>query len=149
MRVDADAMSAILGGIPFTRNLGFAIERAADGEVHMILPDAETTRNLAGTVHAGALYTFGETVAGVAAGLETLDRAFPFARRAEIRYRRPARGVVHGRARVESSEVERVLGELSRDGRSELSVSVRLTGADDQTVAEMDVDYAFRPRERS
>ena len=39
-----------------------------------------------------ALYTFGETVAGVAAGIETLDKAFPFARRAEIRYLRPARG---------------------------------------------------------
>ncbi len=149
MRVDADAMRATLATIPYTREQGFAIERADKEGVHMILPDAETTRNLAGTVHAGALYTFGETVAGVAAGLETLDHAFPFARRAEIRYRRPARGVVHGHARVESTEVERVLRELSRDGRSELSVSVRLTGADDQTVAEMEVDYAFRPRERA
>lgn len=147
--MDTDAMRATLAGIPFTRNLGFAIERAADGEVHMILPDAETTRNLAGTVHAGALYTFGETVGGVTVGLETLDQAFPFARRAEIRYRRPARGAVHGKARVDAGDIQRVLLELARDGRSELTVRVELAGADGKTVAEMDVDYAFRPLERT
>jgi len=147
--MDTNAMRATLAGIPFTRNLGFAIERAADGKVRMTLPDAETTRNLAGTVHAGALYTFGETVGGVAVGLETLDQAFPFARRAEIRYRRPARGAVHGKARVDAGDIQRVLRELARDGRSELTVRVELAGADGKTVAEMDVDYAFRPLERT
>lgn len=147
--MDASSMRAILGQIPYTRELGFAIERAADGEVHMTLPEAEATRNLVGTVHAGALFSFGETVAGVAAGLETLERAFPFARRAEIRYRRPARGAVHGRARVEREELRRVLGEISRDGRSELKVSVQLEAADGQPVADMDVDYSFRAREKS
>jgi acyl-coenzyme A thioesterase PaaI-like protein len=142
-------MSATLARIPFTRELGFGIERAAEGEVRMTLPEAAATRNLAGTVHAGALFTFGETVAGVAAGLETLDRAFPFARRAEIRYRRPAQGIVHGLARVETAEVRRVLRELARDGRSELTVAVKLEGADGQTLAEMDVEYAFRPVARS
>jgi acyl-coenzyme A thioesterase PaaI-like protein len=142
-------MSATLAQIPYTRELGFAIERAEDGEVHMRLPDHPLTRNMAGTVHAGALYTFGETVAGVAAGMETLDKAFPFARRAEIRYRRPARGAVLGKARVAAADMERVLRELARDGRSELTVSVELEGADGRIVAEMDVDYAFRPLERS
>lgn len=147
--MDAESMSAILARIPFTRELGVAIDHAADGEVRMTLPDAEITRNLAGTVHAGALFTFGETVAGVAAGLETFERAFPFARRAEIRYRRPARGSITGSARVDAAETQRVLDELSREGRSELSVAVRLSGSDGRIVAEMEVDYAFRPIERS
>jgi uncharacterized protein (TIGR00369 family) len=142
-------MDATLAKIPYTRNLGFRIDRAGDGEVRMTLPNDPFTRNLAGTVHAGALYTFGETVAGVAAGIETLDKAFPFARRAEIRYRRPAHGEIQGRARVESSDLERVLAELARNGRSELSVCVQLADAGGETVAEMDVDYAFRPIEKS
>ncbi len=140
-------MRAVLARIPFTRQLDFRIEHAADGDVRMTLPDSTDTRNLAGTVHAGTLYTFGETVAGVAAGLETLDQAFPFARRAEIHYRRPARGDVHGLARVEKNDVERVLDELSREGRAELTVEVDLQGSDGRTVAEMEVDYAFRPLE--
>jgi acyl-coenzyme A thioesterase PaaI-like protein len=138
-------MRATLAKIPYTNTLGLTLDRVVDGEVQMTLPDGDANRNLAGTVHAGLLYTFGETLAGVAAGLETLEQAFPFARRAEIHYRRPARGTLHGTARVESSDVRRVLDELARDGRSELTVRARLSGDDGETVAEVDVDYAFRP----
>jgi len=138
-------MTATLAKIPYTNTLGLTLDRVVDGEVHMTLPDGDANRNLAGTVHAGLLYTFGETLAGVAAGLETLEQAFPFARRAEIHYRRPALGAVHGTARVEPREIERVKEELARKGRSELTVHARLAGDDGKTVAEVDVDYAFRP----
>jgi acyl-coenzyme A thioesterase PaaI-like protein len=143
--VDPAEMRATLAKIPYTNELGLTLDRVIEGEVQMTLPDGEANRNLAGTVHAGLLYTFGETLAGVAAGLETLEQAFPFARRAEIRYRRPALGSVHGTARVEPHEIERVLAELARDGRSELTVRARLSGDDGEIVAEVDVDYAFRP----
>ena len=138
-------MTATLATIPYTSELGMTLERVVDGEVRMTLPAGDANLNLAGTVHAGLLYTFGETLAGVAAGLETIERAFPFARRAEIHYRRPALGTVHGTARVEPGEIERVLDELTRNGRSELAVRARLFGDDGETVAEVDVDYAFRP----
>ncbi len=138
-------MSATLAKIPYTNGLGLTLDRIVDGEVQMTLPDDAANRNLAGTVHAGLLYTFGETLAGVAAGLKTLDKAFPFARRAEIQYRRPARGTVRGTARVEPNEIRRVLEELAKNGRSELTVCARLAGEDGKTVAEVNVDYAFRP----
>ncbi len=138
-------MSATLAKIPYTNGLGLTLDRIVDGEVQMTLPDDATNRNLAGTVHAGLLYTFGETLAGVAAGLKTLDKAFPFARRAEIHYRRPAHGILRGTARVAPSEMERVLEELAKHGRSELTVRARLAGEDGKIVAEVDVDYAFRP----
>ncbi len=142
--MEPNAMRATLATIPFTRELGLTLDQVVDGEVHMTLPDRDANRNLAGTVHAGLLYTFGETVAGVAAGLQTLEKAFPFARRAEIRYRRPARGAVHGKASVSSHDLGRVLDDLAREGRSELAVCAELTGDDGKTVAEVDVDYAFR-----
>jgi acyl-coenzyme A thioesterase PaaI-like protein len=138
-------MRATLAEIPFTRELGLSLDRAAAGEVQMTLPDGDANRNLAGTVHAGLLFTFAETLAGVAAGLETLEQAFPFARRAEIRYKRPARGAVRGSARVEPDEIHRVLDELERNGRSELTVRAQLAGDDGEIVAEVDIDYAFRP----
>jgi uncharacterized protein (TIGR00369 family) len=143
--MDAASMGRVLARIPYTRDLGLVIEQVKDGEVWMMLPDHRATQNLAGTVHAGALFTFGETVAGVAAGLQTLDRAFPFARRAEIRYRRPAQGSVRGRAGVAAAEVARIVEEIERDGRSELSVSAVLETADGETIAEVEVEYAFRP----
>jgi acyl-coenzyme A thioesterase PaaI-like protein len=138
-------MREILERIPFSRELGLTLDVASEGAVTMTLPDRTAARNLAGTVHAGALFTFGETVAGVAAGLKTLDRAFPFARQAQIRYRRPATGAVLGHAKVEASEAERVLRELDRNGRSELTVSVSLQDQEGKAVAELTVEYAFRP----
>jgi acyl-coenzyme A thioesterase PaaI-like protein len=147
--MDAAALASVIERIPYTRDLGLVFEHAAEGEVHMTLPDRPATRNLVGSVHAGALFTFGETVAGVAAGLHTIEHGFPFARHAEIRYRRPGRGALRGRARVEADEVSRVIAEIEREGRSELRVSVVLEDVEGKTVAEMKVDYAFRALERS
>ncbi len=147
--MDAGAVVASLEKIPYTIPMGMVVERAVSGEVEMTLPDATGNQNMVGIVHAGALYTFGETVAGLVAGLDTLDKAFPLARHAEIRYLRPARGAIRGSASVAPSDSERVLLELDRDGRSELSVTVTLADADSVAVAEMQVDYAFRATART
>ncbi len=146
--MDASAIAASLEQIPYTLGMGIVINHAASGQLEMTLPDANANQNMVGIVHAGALYSFGETVAGIAAGFDILDRAFPLARRAEIRYLRPARGAIRGRASVAASDSKRVVFELDRDGRSELRVAVSLLDASGETVAEMDVDYALRPREK-
>jgi acyl-coenzyme A thioesterase PaaI-like protein len=146
--VDASAIAASLEAIPYTLGMGIIVGDVASGEVEMTLPDATRNQNMVGIVHAGALYSFGETVAGIAAGFEILDKAFPLARKAEIRYLRPARGAIRGIAQVAPADSERVLLELARDGRSELRVAVVLADPDGKTVAEMDVDYAIRPREK-
>ncbi|MCP4039122.1 MAG: PaaI family thioesterase [bacterium] len=143
--MDLDEMRATLDKIPYTNELGITLDRVDDGAVQMTLPDAASNRNLAGTVHAGLLFTFGETLAGVAAGMQTLERAFPFARGAQIAYRRPARGAVRGVARVSQQDIDRILDELDREGRSELEVRAELAGEDGEVVAEVNVDYAFRP----
>jgi len=142
--MDQAAMSATLAKIPYTGGLGLTLDHVYDGEVQMTLPDCAGNQNLAGMVHAGLLFTFGETVAGVAIGLETLDRAFPLARSARVRYRQPGRGALRGIARVEPSEIERVLDELAGDGRAELTVCARLASECGETVAEVEVDYALR-----
>lgn len=144
--MDASAVAASLERIPYTLPMGIIVEHAATGEVQMTLPDARNSQNMVGIVHAGALYTFGETVAGVAAGFDTLDIAFPLARRAEIRYIRPARGAIRGSARITADESKRVREDLAQAGRAELSIAVRLEDQEGKAVAEMDVDYAFRSR---
>jgi hypothetical protein len=50
----------------------------------------------------------------------TLEHGFPFVRSARVRYLRPGAGELHGRAKVAAEDIARVL-------------------------AELDVDYAFRP----
>jgi acyl-coenzyme A thioesterase PaaI-like protein len=146
--VDISAIEASLQQIPFSLEMGVVVEKANTGEVHMTLTDKTSNQNMVGIVHAGALYTFGETVAGIAAGFDTLDKAFPLARNASIEYKRPALGVIHGRVKVPKRETDRVVAELDRDGRSELSVTVALENAKSELVAEMNVHYSFRPREK-
>lgn len=142
--MDARAIAASLEKIPYTLEMGIEIVHAAKGEVEMSLADTISNQNMVGIVHAGALYTFGETVAGVAAGFDLLEKAFPLACKCEIRYLSPARGVIRGRARISSRDSDRVLAEIERNGRSELGVSVLLSDTNGDPVAEMDVDYAFR-----
>jgi acyl-coenzyme A thioesterase PaaI-like protein len=142
--VGESAVAETLEQIPYTLGMGIVIEHKTNGEVEMTLPDSTGNQNMVGIVHAGALYTFGETVAGIAAGFDLLDKAFPLARKAQIRYLQPARGAIRGSARVAASDSQRVLDELTRDGRSELCVAVSLSDAKGEIVAELDVDYAFR-----
>ncbi len=146
--MDSNAIANSLEQIPFTLPMGVLVEHANREEVCMTLSDKASNTNMVGIVHAGALYTFGETVAGIAAGFETLDRAFPLARNGTIRYLRPARGEIRGRARVPAGESDRVVAELDQDGRSELDVRVSLEDARGEIVAEMEVHYSFRPREK-
>ena len=134
--------------IPFTLEMGVVVEHATQAEVCMTLSDQPSNTNMVGIVHAGALYTFGETVAGIAAGFETLDKAFPLAREGTIRYLRPALGEIRGRASVPRAQSDRIVAELDQDGRSELDVRVSLEDAKGEIVAEMEVHYSFRPREK-
>ena len=142
--MDVGTVTASLEKIPHTLAMGIVVEHAANGDVEMTLPDATSNQNMVGIIHAGALYTFGETVAGVAAGIDFLDKAFPLARKAEIRYLSPAKGAIRGRAQVAPSDTDRVRAELERDGRSELGVRVHLWDTNGKPVAEMGVDYSFR-----
>jgi acyl-coenzyme A thioesterase PaaI-like protein len=146
--VDSSAIAKSLEQIPFTLPMGVHVEQATREEVCMTLSDRASNTNMVGIVHAGALYTFGETVAGIAAGFETLDRAFPLARNGSIQYLRPALGEIRGRVRVPAAESDRVVAELDQDGRSELDVRVSLEDAAGKIVAEMEVHYSFRPREK-
>jgi len=146
--VDVGAINESLQQIPFTIDMGVVVEHASKDEVRMTLTDKKSNQNMVGIVHAGALYTFGETVAGIAAGFDTLDKAFPLARNATIDYKRPARGDIRAWAAVPSSESDRVVAELDRDGRSELDVTVSLEDTQGEQVAVMNVHYSFRPREK-
>ncbi len=141
-------ISASIASIPYTAEMGIAIDQAAVGDTTMTLTDSNENQNLVGIVHAGALFTFGETVAGISIGFDTLDIAFPLARKAEIRYLRPAIGAISARARVPDAELESFSSRLRRERRAEVSVDVGLTDSAGETVAEMVVHYSFRPAER-
>ena len=148
MAMTANSIYASIASIPYTAGMGITIDEAAVGNTAMTLADAEENQNLVGIVHAGALFTFGETVAGISIGFDTLEIAFPLARNAEIRYLRPAIGPISARAKVPDAELAEFQDQLKRERRAEISVDVRLSNSTGEKVAEMVVHYSFRPTER-
>jgi acyl-coenzyme A thioesterase PaaI-like protein len=143
---------AMLAAVPFARTLGiFFIEVAPHGvggyRVVAELPDSEAHHNHLGGPHAGAIFSLGETVSGaavMAAFGDQLGRAVPLAVRADIAYRKLARGPVRATARLTRSRDE-VVAELDAGERPEFGVEVAITRSDGAVSAEMLVVWTLRP----
>lgn len=104
--VDVEMLAeGMLAAVPFARTLGIEFVAADDGGqvVTLRLPDAEQLHNHVGGPHAGALFTLADTASGAvvtAVFAAQLARAVPLVVRAEIGYRKLARGTVRATARL-------------------------------------------------
>ena len=81
---------------PFARHAGVEIVEIADGLATARLVQAEQLSNHIGTVHAGALFTLGETASGAAmvgAFAEVATQMRPLATSAKISYLKLASGI--------------------------------------------------------
>lgn len=103
--------------------------------------------NYVGTMHAGALYTLAETVAGVAAdGAAQSVGAFILLRDAQVRYTRRTDTDVVASASVETATMEEVRSQFETDSRANMSVEVTIADEESETVFEGTFNYALRPR---
>lgn len=105
--------------------------------------------NYVGTMHAGALYTLAETVAGVTAdGAAKTVGAFILLRDAQIRYTRRADTDVVASASVDADAMDATRVQFERNARADMSVEVNIADKDDETVFEGTFNYALRPRKK-
>ncbi len=138
-------LQQLLATIPFLRKVCVEIEEVRPDRVQLRLPYDSSNDNYIGTTHAGALFTFGETCAGVAAGAALdLSRFRMVARCARIEYFRPVRHDLRATAELDPACVTQVVGAVEREGRARLPVTVRILDADGRLAAEMTVEYDFR-----
>ena len=139
--------AGLLGAVPFARTLGLEIDEATAGRAVLRLPDEGAHHNHVGAPHAWALFTLGESASGAIvlgsfAGL--LDRATPLVVRAEIAYKKLARGVVEAEARLGRPAGE-VVAELDAGERPEFPVHISIHNQDGVTTAEMTVIWTLKP----
>ncbi|MBA2309706.1 MAG: DUF4442 domain-containing protein [Pseudonocardiales bacterium] len=121
-------------------------EVSADRAV-VALPDTPPTHNHVGGPHAAMIFGLGETASGavtLAAYADTLAGAVPLVVRAEIGYRKLARGQLTAEARMRRPVAE-VLAELEAGQRPEFAVDVDVRNAEGVTTAEMTVVWTLRP----
>jgi len=137
--------------VPFVRHAGITLREVGCGVATAVLADAAELRNHVGTLHAGALYTLGETASGAAiagAIAPILEEVRPLAMVARIEYLRPARGEIIATATI--PEPDALQAQVVSKGRVTVLARVSLRDAKDVEVARLEVDWMVlgpRPRE--
>ncbi|MEU3408470.1 DUF4442 domain-containing protein [Streptomyces sp. NPDC006670] len=128
-----------------TLNLQF-LETTAERAV-VRLPDQPAFHNHLGGPHAGAMFTLAESASGaivLAAFGDQLSRAVPLAVKAEIGYKKLAKGVVTATATLGRPAAE-VVAELDAGGRPEFPVTIAIQREDEAVTGEMTVVWTLRP----
>lgn len=139
---------SLADAVPFVRHTGIQLLDVGDGHAVARLGDAPELKNHLGTLHAGALYTAGETASGAALAGALGARLFevmPVVTTASIDYLRPARGAVTAAATIGLPSAE-LQSRLARDGRVALQVRVSIADTEGSEVAAMRVDWLVRRR---
>jgi acyl-coenzyme A thioesterase PaaI-like protein len=132
-------------GIPFLKKVVVKVEAIEPARVRLRFPYDRRNDNYVGLTHAGAIFTFGETCAGVAAGAAfDLARVRLLARRAAIAYQRPVSGELTGTVEIPPDQAAAAERAIERDGRAIVPVRVAMVDAGGETVAEMTVEYHLR-----
>jgi acyl-coenzyme A thioesterase PaaI-like protein len=137
----SDPSAALVTSLPYPKHTG--ILPGDDGE--LVLPDVESVRNHVGTLHAGALFTLGESASGCAV-LRVLAAALPsppLVKSANISYLKPARGRIRASGAL-NEPVESILQRVATDGKASFDVSVSLRDDAGVEVATMSVTWSVR-----
>ncbi|RLU80462.1 DUF4442 domain-containing protein [Streptomyces griseocarneus] len=138
---------ALLATVPMARTLNLVFEEAGADRAVVRLPDQPDYHNHVGGPHAGAMFTLAETASGaivLAAFGDQLSRAVPLAVRAEIGYKKLAKGPVTATARLGRPAAE-VVAELDAGERPEFPVHIEITREDGAVTGEMTVVWTLRP----
>jgi uncharacterized protein (TIGR00369 family) len=129
--------------VPFARHAGVEITEIADGFAVAQLTQSEPLSNHLGSVHAGAIFTLGETASGAAmigafAQIATMIR--PIATSANISYLKLGRGTIKARARTGISGAD-LRHQLDANGLVTFEVNVDVEDARERVIAQLVVSW--------
>ncbi|MEU4894163.1 DUF4442 domain-containing protein [Streptomyces sp. NPDC044780] len=134
--------------VPMVRTLNLEFVEATPERAVLRLPDQPDFHNHVGGPHAGAMFTLAESASGaivLSAFGDQLGRAVPLAVRAEIGYKKLAKGPVTATATLGRPAAE-VVAELDAGERPEFPVNVAITREDGAVTGEMSIVWTLRPQ---
>ncbi|MEU5420947.1 DUF4442 domain-containing protein [Streptomyces sp. NPDC001407] len=137
----------LVATVPMARTLNLVFEETTAERAVVRLPDQPDYHNHVGGPHAGAMFTLAESASGaivLAAFGDQLSRAVPLAVRAEIGYKKLAKGPVTATAELGRPAPE-VVAELDAGERPEFPVHIAITREDGAVTGEMTVVWTLRP----
>ena len=137
--------------VPMARTLNLQYEEVTPERAVLRLPDQPEFANHLGGPHAGAMFTLAESASGaivLAAFGDQLSRAVPLPVRADIAFRKVARGAVTAVATLGRLAAE-VVAELDAGRRPEFPITIDITREDGAVTGEMTVLWTLRPNDPS
>lgn len=132
--------------IAFVQRSGLKAEVLEPGWVRLCMP-LEGNQNHIGSMYAGALFTLAE-IPGGALFLTSFDaqRFYPIIKEMNLRFRRPAIGVIRVEARLSAEEIQRLQNQATDQGKAEYVLELQLTDDSGEVVAESRGLYQLRRR---
>ncbi|MFD7532944.1 DUF4442 domain-containing protein [Streptomyces sp. NPDC059849] len=137
----------LVATVPMARTLNLEFLETTAERAVVRLPDQAEYHNHIGGPHAGAMFTLAESASGaivIAAFGDQMSRAVPLAVKAEIGYKKLAKGVVTATATL-GRPVAEVIAELDEGERPEFPVAIEIQRADGAVTGEMTVVWTLRP----
>ncbi|MFD7619159.1 DUF4442 domain-containing protein [Streptomyces sp. NPDC059802] len=137
----------LVATVPMARTLNLEFLETTAERAVVRLPDQAEYHNHIGGPHAGAMFTLAESASGaivIAAFGDQMSRAVPLAVKAEIGYKKLAKGVVTATATL-GRPVAYVIAELDAGERPEFPVAIEIHRADGAVTGEMTVVWTLRP----
>ncbi|MFF2009777.1 DUF4442 domain-containing protein [Streptomyces sp. NPDC058195] len=137
----------LVATVPMARTLHLEFLETTAERAVVRLPDQADYHNHLGGPHAGAMFTLAESASGaivIAAFGDQMSRAVPLAVKAEIGYKKLARGVVTATATLGRPAAE-VVAELDAGQRPEFPVTIEIRREDGAVTGEMTVVWTLRP----
>ncbi len=137
--------------VPANRVMGIRIAEVASDSSRVVvrLKNRRSNRNVAGTVHGAALFALAETVHGTAVMWQFSPlRHRMFTRTANLEFLMPGRGELVVDYSLSSELLHRISGELTAQGRAEVSAKSCVRNLDGEIVAKLSATYVVLRRGR-
>ena len=148
---DFDAVrDGLQQAIPFNKHVGLEVLEIAEGRGVVRLPDSKKLHNHVGSQHAAGLFAAGEAASGgafVGSFAERMGELTALARRAEIDYKKLAKGAITATGTLAEEASAIVAGLDGEDGTAEFPVEVEMKDEDGAVVATMTVHWHVRRNE--
>lgn len=145
--IDYDALPGLFAAaVPFTTFLGVEYDEVGPGKAVLRLKDDPAKHNHVGTLHAGAMFALAESASGlcvIATIADHLAGVTPLAARAEITYKKVARGDVTATARL-ARTADEITAALDESGKTRFPVEVDLSDSSGEVCAVVTVDWHLK-----
>ena len=130
--------------IPFVKKTGVVADELSATKVKLRLPHDPSNLNPMGILHAGATFTLAETAAAALCVMAFAGRAMFIGKRVDIAFKRQGKGDVFATTQLTPIDVQRILDEVARTGKTDAPLVVDVTDAAGEPVASATVTMSVR-----